>query len=190
MRGRRLPAIPKVILITGASQGLGEGLALKYAKPGVTLGLTGRNKQRLNAVAEACAAKGAHVLQGNMDVTDRDEMAAFILKLDDASPVDLVIANAGVSEETAGVAADVVAATRTLYDVNVGGVFNTVLPLIPRMKERKRGQIAIMSSLAGTSGFPTFVAYRRAHPRGAPAAPFGHSTDRLRLRPAGRRDWG
>ena len=59
LRGRKWPKQPRVILITGATAGLGEGLALAYAKPGVTLILTGRNAQRLEAVAAACAAKRA-----------------------------------------------------------------------------------------------------------------------------------
>ena len=77
----------------------------------------------------------------------------------DDTPIDLVIANAGVSEETLGAARDVAAATRGVFDINVTGVFNTVLPLLPRMKARGAGQIAIMSSLAGSAGMPGAVAY-------------------------------
>jgi NADP-dependent 3-hydroxy acid dehydrogenase YdfG len=55
---------PKCIVITGGSSGLGEGLALEYAAPGVTLGLTGRNEARLNGVKAACEKLGATVIVG------------------------------------------------------------------------------------------------------------------------------
>jgi NADP-dependent 3-hydroxy acid dehydrogenase YdfG len=55
-QGKRLPA-PKCLVITGATAGIGEGLALHYAKPGVTLALTGRNSARLDAVAKECTQR-------------------------------------------------------------------------------------------------------------------------------------
>lgn len=70
-----------------------------------------------------------------------------------------VIANAGVSEETVKLERDVVGATRALFATNVDGVFNTILPLIPAMKERRSGRIVIMSSLASTGPLPSGVAY-------------------------------
>lgn len=59
-RGKRLPK-PKCVVITGATAGFGEALALHYAKPGVTLALTGRNEARLDAVARACTERCASV---------------------------------------------------------------------------------------------------------------------------------
>src|SRR6185437_10428663 len=59
------------IVITGASSGIGEALALDYAGPGVALALTGRDTSRLQAVAAACRAKGAAVEAGQIDVADR-----------------------------------------------------------------------------------------------------------------------
>lgn len=73
---------------------------------------------------------------GNIDVTDRQRMEKFIVDVDKSSPVDLVIANAGITEETSGTTGDIVAATRKLYAVNVEGVFNSILPLVPRMQVR------------------------------------------------------
>ncbi len=55
-RGKRLPS-PKCLVITGATAGIGEALALHYAKPGITLALTGRNEARLDAVARACTER-------------------------------------------------------------------------------------------------------------------------------------
>src|SRR4051794_26040126 len=88
---------PRTILITGASSGLGAALADAYAAPGVTLALTGRDPGRLDAVAERCRAAGAAVRGAVLDVTGRDALAAWIAEVDAATPIDLVIANAGVA---------------------------------------------------------------------------------------------
>jgi len=65
----------------GASNGIGAALALRYARPGVVLGLTGRDASRLEAVAEACTEKGAHVHARTVDVSDRGAMADFMMKV-------------------------------------------------------------------------------------------------------------
>src|SRR6201999_1755078 len=85
------------IVITGASSGIGEALALDYAQPGIALALSGRDAGRLNSVADSCRAKGAAVDEVTIDVTDREPLAAWLARFDDAHPVDLLIANAGVS---------------------------------------------------------------------------------------------
>ena len=59
------------IVITGASSGIGEALALDYAAPGAALALSGRDGERLGSVADACRAKGATVDVGQIDVVDR-----------------------------------------------------------------------------------------------------------------------
>ncbi len=70
-----------------------------------------------------------------------------------------VIANAGVSEETVKLERDIVGATRALFSTNVDGVFNTILPLLPAMKERRAGRIVLMSSMASTGPMPGAAAY-------------------------------
>ncbi len=149
---------PSSILITGASSGIGEALALRYAAPGVFLALTGRDAGRLNAVAEACRACGAVVEPRTIDVTERDMMREWVLDLDRARPLDLVIANAGISGGTAGEGENEDQARR-IFEVNILGVLNTVGPLIQPMKARKSGQIAIIASLAGYTGWPGAPAY-------------------------------
>ncbi|MFN3461405.1 MAG: SDR family NAD(P)-dependent oxidoreductase [Oceanibaculum sp.] len=149
---------PKHILITGASSGLGAELARTYAVPGIALALTGRDAARLEAVAEQCRAQGATVETAVLDVTDAAALEGWMLARDEALPIDLAIANAGISAGTGG-DTEPVEQVRRIFAVNVDGVMNTVLPLIPRMQARRRGQIALMASLAGFRGFPGAPAY-------------------------------
>lgn len=138
----------KVIVITGANSGIGEALALHYAKNDITLGLIARNKERLDAVAKKCEEKGAKVKCGYIDVTDEAAMSDFLLAMAKETPIDMVIANAGVSANAVGLQKDIVKATKKLFSINVDGLFNTILPLIPSMKERQKGQIVLMASIA------------------------------------------
>ncbi len=153
---------PRSILITGASSGLGEALTRAYAEPGISLHLIGRDEARLGTVAEAAAAAGAAVRTHRVDVTDRTGMERFMLDCHARAPLDLVIANAGISGGTGGLPSgslgEGAAQTRAVFGVNLDGVLNTVLPAIPLLAET-RGQIAIMSSLAGHRGWPGAPAY-------------------------------
>jgi short-subunit dehydrogenase len=149
---------PRSILITGASSGIGEALALEYAGIGVALALIGRDAARLEAVAGACRSRGATVLSATVDVVDEAGLAGFIQTADDAAPLDLVIANAGISA-TLHDLAHLDGQVRRTFDVNVVGVFNTLHPAIARMLPRRRGQLAIVSSIAGFRGLPGAVAY-------------------------------
>lgn len=149
---------PQHILITGASSGIGEALARAYATPGRRLALSGRSETRLSAVAEACRRTGAEVEAAVLDVTDRAAMADWIRRTDRARPLDLVIANAGVSAGTAGIG-ESEAQARFIFEVNLTGVLNTVLPVIPAMTARHRGQLALMSSIASFRGFAAAPSY-------------------------------
>ncbi len=142
---------PRHILITGASSGIGAALAEAYAAPGITLALHGRNRERLDHVAESARQRGAEVTVTIVDVTDAESMAAWISECDARQPIDLIIANAGVSlGKNWGGETD--QESRAMFDINVTGVLNTVQPVLPLMKARKRGQIAIVSSLASFRG--------------------------------------
>ena len=149
---------PRNVLITGASSGIGEALARHYAAPGTTLALTGRDRERLTAVAAACSAAGAAVESAAIDVIDRDGLRAWIEGVDDRAPLDLVIANAGISAGMGARREDEAAARRVLA-TNLEGVLNTVFPVMPRMIARRAGQIALVSSLAAFRGLPTAPAY-------------------------------
>lgn len=150
---------PKTILITGASSGIGHELALRYAAHGVTLLLTGRDAARLDAIESLCREKGAEVKTAAVAVTDRAAMERVIHEWDDAKHIDLVIANAGVSGGHGRTGAAAEEKLREIMATNVDGMFNTVNPLIDRMVSRGRGQIALISSIAGFRGLPSAPAY-------------------------------
>jgi short-subunit dehydrogenase len=149
---------PRSIVITGASSGIGTALAEAYAGPGVHLALTGRNAERLALVAGTCRKAGAAVSATPLEVTDAAAMAAWLGEIDRSRPVDLVLANAGISAGT-GQGREPAAQVRAIFAVNLDGVLNTVLPLLPAFQARRRGQVALMSSLAGFRGFPGAPAY-------------------------------
>ena len=149
---------PQHILITGASGGLGAALALAYAAPHVRLSLHGRNARRLGQTATEVRKRGATVTVEVGDVTDVESMARWIAACDAMQPLDLVIANAGLSLGTAD-GQESAAQTRAIVDVNLMGVLNTVHPAAALMRERGQGQIALISSLAGFWGSPGAPAY-------------------------------
>lgn len=150
----------RTIVLTGASGGIGAALAGALARPGVRLLLTGRDASRLAAVAAAAAARGAEVEALCLDVTDREGLAAALAAFDAAGPVDLLIANAGISSGLGpGRSAEPPDAARRVFAVNLDGMLNTVEPLLPAMAARGRGQIALMSSMAALRPLPDMPAY-------------------------------
>lgn len=149
---------PKSIVITGGSSGIGEALALHYAAPGIELALTGRDAGRLEDVAGRCRAAGAGVATAVLDVRDREALAAWLAERDRAAPVELVIANAGISGGT-GKSGETASQAREIFAVNLDGAINTALAAAELMRPRRRGQIALMSSLASFRGFPGAPAY-------------------------------
>jgi short-subunit dehydrogenase len=151
---------PKSILITGASGGIGGALARAYARPGVALALTGRNADRLKAIVEHCRAAGAEPESAVLDITDEAAVRSWVQAVDRRSPLDLVIANAGMTGGAAIAGPDETPAeVRRMMSVNFHGVYNTLYPVIPAMQARGRGQLALMASLAALRGLPYSPAY-------------------------------
>jgi short-subunit dehydrogenase len=148
------------IALTGASSGIGRALAERLAAPGRTLLLTGRDAGRLDAAAAAARSRGATVETAVVDVTDRDGMARALGAFDAAGPVDLLIANAGVSSgRRPGGEPETPEDARRVIATNLIGAFNTVEPLADRMAARGAGQIALTSSLAASRPLADMPAY-------------------------------
>lgn len=151
---------PKRIWITGASSGLGRALAEYFAADGVFLALSGRDERRLQEVRLACQKKGAQVDIVCLDVTSRDEMEDYGQSLAQSGALDLVIANAGISGGTGATAnGEPLDQMHEIFDINVTGVLNTVSAVLPAMLANNKGQIVLMSSLAGFSGWPGSPSY-------------------------------
>ncbi len=88
--------ISRTVVITGASSGIGKALALRYARQRAVLGLLGRSSARLHEVADQCRQLGASVQTATLDVRARSEMEQWLQNFDTSTPIDILIANAGV----------------------------------------------------------------------------------------------
>lgn len=151
--------IIKNILLTGASSGIGEALALYYAKQPQTenLFICGRNEQRLNEVKEKCEKIGhAKIHAKILDVSDKTAVENWINEAEKTAYLNLVFANAGVAtlEETPN-------NIYNTFNINVMGVLNTVTPAVELYKKRQNKDkiIAITSSIAGYHGLATCPSY-------------------------------
>ncbi len=147
------------VFITGASSGIGEGLARHYAVPGADIGVVARRADVLAALARDVEAHGAraHVYAG--DVADTAFMAGaaagFVAA---AGGVDLVVANAGVGIRDRikqGEAEEIAALIR----INVIGVTNALVPFVPHMIAQGSGVLSAVSSFAGHRAMPGRTAY-------------------------------
>ncbi|HEV2186196.1 MAG TPA: SDR family NAD(P)-dependent oxidoreductase [Stellaceae bacterium] len=151
---------PASILISGASNGIGAALAETYAAPGKQLALGGRDVARLSGVAERCRQRGAVVVETIVDVTDAAAVADWVEGADRTAPLDLVIANAGIQGGSfRGGAGETLDEAERVMRVNFDGACNTVYPALGAMRPRRRGQIALVASLAGLRGFPYSPGY-------------------------------
>src|SRR5690606_2827232 len=136
----------KRVLITGASSGLGAGLALAYAEPGATLGLFGRREDALHEVARAANEKGARTFVHTVDVCDtRAVKQAIDALMVEAGGCDIAIANAGIGEGRSEVRLDA-AHSASVIGVNVIGLTNTILPCAEYMRAQGSGTLVGMAS--------------------------------------------
>jgi short-subunit dehydrogenase len=149
----------KTALITGASSGLGRGLARWLATRGVKVFAAARREAELRSLAEECAKMGGNVEPVRLDVADTQRTFATIGRIDvGCGGLDLVVANAGIGHETPATKLTWERVEETIQ-VNVTGAAATVCAALPRMLERNRGQLVGISSLGGFRGMPRSAAY-------------------------------
>ena len=149
----------KVVLITGASSGIGRALALELGKRGARLGLTARRADELSKAAEEVARAGGQALALPADVRSGEEMKGVAERLREKfGRVDVLIANAGTTSTTSGLQLDAGEAGDVIT-INVIGVVNSVAAVLPEMIRRGEGHLVAISSLASYRGMPKSAAY-------------------------------
>ena len=153
------------VAVTGATSGIGRAVAARLAALGAeNVFFCGRDLKRIAETEKSIRALGAKAHGTRLDVADAAAARAWLEDCDRAAPLDLVFANAGVS---AGGREDDEAAVRRVFDVDVGGVLNTVLPAIDLYRRgggpaRAARRIAITSSMTAYHGMPQCPAYSAA----------------------------
>lgn len=149
----------RVAFITGASSGLGAGLARRLARSGYAVALAARRRDRLDEVAQAVRTSGGTALPLACDVREPDQVRSAVrAAVTELGPVDLLIANAGVSRMTR---AEELSASQ-IEDVmrtNFLGPVYAVEAVLPSMLERRSGHLVAVGSLTGYGGLPKTAAY-------------------------------
>jgi short-subunit dehydrogenase len=146
----------KTVMITGASSGIGKGLALEIAARGARLGLVARRQNLLDEIVGAVKGRAIAVAA---DVRDAEAMRAAAEQIRrELGPIDILIANAGIgtSSHISQLDPNHVA---NVISVNVVGAANSVAAVVPQMVERGKGQLVAISSLAAYRGLPKSAAY-------------------------------
>jgi short-subunit dehydrogenase len=148
------------IFLTGASSGIGEGLALALAKKGAVLGLVARREEMLRELAERCGKSGGLARAYPADVCDESQVAeAFQGFISEFGTIDILIANAGIGGNDESTRTYHPPSVKKVVDVNLMGAVNAVHAVLPKMLEQRHGQLVAISSLAGFRGLPRSAAY-------------------------------
>ena len=144
----------KIALITGATSGIGEACARRFAQGGYDLILTGRNEQNLQAVKETAEQLGAQVVTLRYDVRDRQACKEAVASLQGHwMKVDVLVNNAGLAlgldTEYMGNMED----WDTMIDTNIKGLLTMTRLIVPGMVERNHGHVINIGSVAGDAAY-------------------------------------
>ena len=146
-------------MITGASSGIGRGLALEIASRGGHLGLVARREDLLNEIVDEARKRNVKAVAPTADVRDakavREAADRFRKEL---GPIDILIANAGIGTADHAVSLTPEHAANVI-GINVLGAVNSVAAVLPEMVERKQGRLVAISSLAAYRGLAKSAAY-------------------------------
>lgn len=149
----------RVVLITGASSGIGRALAVAWARRGARVALLARRAEALEEVAGAVEAAGGRAFAVVADVRKSEAVKAAVELVErEWGRVDVLVANAGVGEITRAEGFPVEKA-REVFETNVVGAMNAVAAVLPGMFARGDGQLVAISSLAAYRGLPGSGAY-------------------------------
>lgn len=149
----------KVVLITGASSGIGEATARHLAAKGARVVLGARRTDRLEKLAAEIRAAGGTVEYRTLDVTNLEDMQAFAdFALKTFGRIDVMINNAGVMP-LSPLAELKIDEWNSMIDVNIRGVLHGIAAVLPHFTERKAGHVINVSSIAGHLVWPTCAVY-------------------------------
>ena len=151
----------KVAIVTGASTGMGQAIAIAMAAEGATLGLVARSADRLEEAASMAGAKGAEVLTFPGDVAD-NELAKRVVRtmIERFGRIDILVNNAGTNTHHRNLADTSVAEWNQVFNTNITGAFLFTRHVLPHMRRARKGQIINISSGAGLApNPPAGVAY-------------------------------
>lgn len=152
-------SLSKVVLVTGASSGIGEATARLLAQQGHRVVLGARRTERLQALAEELRQSGGQVEYRSLDVTQLDDMRGFVAFAETTyGPVDVIVNNAGVMPLSPLNALKVDEWDR-MIDVNVRGVLHGIAASLPSMEARGHGHVINVSSIGGHAVSPTAAVY-------------------------------
>ena len=149
----------KVVFITGASSGIGKGVALEIAARGAHLGLLARREELLNEIVDEARAKCVKAIAVTADVRDAKavrEAADRVRR--ELGPIDILIANAGIGTSDHALRLTPEHAANVI-SINVLGAVNSVAAVLAEMMERKQGRLVAISSLAAYRGLAKSAAY-------------------------------
>lgn len=148
----------QVALVTGASRGLGAAMALGLARAGAEVVLNGRDADALGTVAEALRAEGLACRIAAFDVTDGAAVEAAVAGL---GPIDILIHNAG-NQHRAPIEETTEAGWHSVLETHLTALWRLSRLVVPGMKERRRGKIIAIGSLASELGRATITPYASA----------------------------
>ena len=147
-------------LVTGAAQGIGEGIADRLAKAGAEVVVADLAIGRAGEVAERLVGEGAQAYPVELDVCERDSVEAAVAKaIERSGQVDILVNNAGIAGRAAPIWEQEDEDWSKVIAVNLTGVFLCCRAVMPGMRERDYGRIINIASLAGKEGNPNMVAY-------------------------------
>ena len=150
----------KVAVITGAGRGIGQAIALAYAREGANLSLAARSTLELEETGKKCRDAGSEVLITSTDVTDLDQVERLVdLTMERFSTIDILVNNAGISGPLGLLEDNDPAAWVNVIQVNLLGTYLCCRAVVPVMRKNNSGRIVNLSGAGATNAWASMSAY-------------------------------